>query len=149
MRNIPSELFISLLIAASLLFLLAACIGEESSPEATTNCHLIDEPANTGTWTTNVNEVYLSGTAFNTTCIGCEATPYGGGTMSWTNSSAHTSGTVDVGLAHCDSPSALFPIGSCAYPWNVTIPLINGQNEISINASDGCWQTISVTYTTP
>ncbi len=147
MRIISSAPIVSLLIVISLLFLLAGCSGEESSPEATTNCHIIDQPSSTGAWTTNVNEVSLSGTAFNTSCIGCEATPSGGGTMSWTNSSANTSGTVDVWSVRCYSPFPLLPIGSCAYPWSVTIPLVNGQNVISINASDGCWETIRVTYT--
>ncbi len=144
MNNRPYRTILSIFAVLGFLIFLSTC-GKLDRKYGPPMCNLVTSPTATGAWTTNASPIYLSGWAYHSDCFQCTATPAPGGPMHWENRSAGTTGDVQVGAVVC---GIAWPAGGvCDYPWNASVPLVEGANEIWITAADGCNDDITVTFT--
>lgn len=96
----------------------------------------ITDPTSDSKTTTDCNEIYLSGDAFisktwSRCCLySAEDT---GVTVTWENKTSGASGRTEQSVDYCGFLGHYY---LCDHTWSVTIPLVLGDNNITITASD-------------
>lgn len=96
----------------------------------------ITDPTSDSMTTTDCNEIYLSGDAFisKTWSRCCSYTAEDTGvTVTWENKTSGASGRTEQSVDYCGFLGHTY---LCDHTWSVTIPLVLGDNSITITASD-------------
>src|SRR5262249_31971614 len=137
MKKIPRGLLRMACLGGLVALIVTACGGgggDSTPPAARTLSIRIAQPTNTGSYSSNCNTLRLSGDldlgAHSQCCGGPAPTD---DTITWKNQASGASGAAGVFVSVCSA----FGISVLCNPhWTATVPLVIGNNRITIDIVD-------------